>query len=167
MKVYTKTGDEGMTSLLSGERAAKDSLRVEAYGTVDEVTSALGLARAMCTKDDVRTTIFAVQKMLMLLMAELASTDNTAYISSKQVDDLEHTIDKFSEELPSLKEFIIPGDSAGAAALDMARTAARRAERQVLALSRGEKVSQAALICLNRVSDLCFVLERSELHRDS
>lgn len=163
MKIYTKTGDQGTTGLLSGQRIAKDSRRVRAYGAVDEVTSALGLARAMCTKEKVRTTIYEVQKMLMLLMAELASTDGTIYIKAQHVESLEHTIDTFTDELSPIKEFIIPGESAGAAALDIARTTVRRAEREVLSLSREESVSEAVLISLNRISDLCFVLERSEL----
>ncbi|MCE5285044.1 MAG: cob(I)yrinic acid a,c-diamide adenosyltransferase [Pelosinus sp.] len=163
MKIYTKTGDEGTTSLLSGERTAKDSLRVKAYGAVDEVTSAFGLARAACISEPVRTAILDVQKMLMLLMAELASTDGAVYIKEEHITGLEQSIDKFSDQLPPLREFIIPGGKLGAAALDMARTATRRAEREVLSLAREEKVNHEVEICLNRISDLCFVLERSEL----
>jgi cob(I)alamin adenosyltransferase len=163
MKIYTKTGDKGMTSLLSGERIPKDSLRVDAYGAVDEITSALGVARTLCAKETVSTTIYQVQKMLMLLMAELASTGDASYIHTQHVESLEQTIDELSKELPPLKEFIIPGENAGAAALDMARTITRRAERQVLRLSREEQVRPEVLISLNRVSDLCFVLERNEM----
>jgi cob(I)alamin adenosyltransferase len=163
MKIYTKTGDQGTTGLLSGERIAKDSRRVSAYGAVDEITSALGLARAFCTKETVRTTIYEVQKLLMLLMAELASSDGTVYLTQEHIKRLEQAIDKFSDELPPLTEFIIPGGSIGAAALDIARTTTRRAEREALSLAREEKVSEAVLISLNRISDLCFVLERSEL----
>jgi cob(I)alamin adenosyltransferase len=117
----------------------------------------------MCSKEKVQTAIYEVQKMLMLLMAELASTGDAVYIHNEHVEALEHAIDSFSAELPPLKEFIIPGGNMGAAALDIARTTTRRAEREALSLSREEKVSQTVLICLNRVSDLCFVLERSEL----
>lgn len=164
MKVYTKTGDKGTTSLLTGERVDKDSLRVEAYGTVDEITSALGLARALCKKDQVRETIFNVQRLLMSVMAELASSgDQVAYIKSEHVDLLEKTIDSFEEKLPPLKEFIIPGNTPGAAALDIARTTTRRAERQVLRLAKIEPVSEFIVITLNRLSDLCFVLMRFEL----
>lgn len=164
MKVYTKTGDKGTTSLLSGERVDKDCLRVEAYGTVDEVTSALGLARATCSKAEVRETVFKAQKLLMALMAELATKGSSGnYITADHITILEQTIDFFEEKLPPLKEFIISGDNAGAAALDMARTTTRRAERQVLRLSKEEPVVEAVLIVLNRISDLCFVLARVEL----
>jgi len=163
MKVYTKTGDKGTTSLLSGERVEKDSLRVEAYGTVDEVTSALGLARAMCLKADVQETVFKLQKLLMALMAELATKGSGGkYITAEHVNILEKTIDLFEEKLPPLKEFIIPGDTAGAAALDIARTITRRAERQVIRLSKEEPVNDVVLVVLNRLSDLCFVLTRIE-----
>lgn len=163
MKVYTKTGDKGTTSLLSGERVDKDCLRVEAYGTVDEVTSALGLARATCSKAEVREIVFKVQKLLMALMAELATKGSSGkYITTDHITILEQTIDSFEEKLPPLNEFIIPGDTAGAAALDIARTTTRRAERQVLRLSKEELVDEAVLIVLNRISDLCFVLARIE-----
>lgn len=163
MKVYTKTGDRGTTGLLTGQRIDKDSMRVEAYGTVDEVNSALALARAFSTKNSVCDTIYDLQKMLMLIMAELSSIDNSnAYISEKHVEKLEQFIDSFDEKLPPLNHFIIPGDNPGAAALDLARTVTRRAERQTLKLSRQEKVSENVLITLNRLSDLCFVLARVE-----
>lgn len=163
MKVYTKTGDKGTTSLLTGERVDKDSLRVEAYGTVDEITSALGLARALCKKEEVIEIVLNLQRLLMALMAELASTGEKAdYIKKEHIDILEKTIDSFEEKLPPLKEFLIPGDTPGAAALDMARTTARRAERQVLRLAKAEPVNDAVIITLNRLSDLCFVLMRFE-----
>lgn len=162
MKVYTKTGDKGTTGLLTGERIAKDSLRVEAYGNVDEINSALGLARALCTKSDVKETIYKLQKMLMLIMAELASGDGTVYINAKHIALLEQTMDCFDEALPPLSEFLVPGDNPGSAALDMARTTTRRAERQVLRLSKQEKVGENLMITLNRLSDLCFVLSRVE-----
>lgn len=164
MKVYTKTGDKGTTSLLSGERVDKDSLRVEAYGTVDEITSALGLSRAFCKKPEVTEAISKLQKLLMMVMAQLASKgDKVSYITNEQVELLEKTIDSFEEKLPPLKEFLIPGDTPGAAALDMARTTTRRAERQVLRLAKAEPVDEAVVISLNRLSDLCFILMRFEL----
>lgn len=163
MKVYTKTGDKGTTSLLTGERVDKDSQRVEAYGTVDEITSVLGLARALCKRPEVTETILKLQQLLMMVMAQLASKGNTAsYITSNHVDLLERSIDSFEEKLPPLKEFLIPGDTPGAAALDMARTITRRAERQVLRLAKSEPVDDAVIITLNRLSDLCFVLMRFE-----
>lgn len=162
MKVYTKTGDKGTTGLLTGERIDKDNIRVEAYGTVDEINSALGMARALSVKPDVKETIYKLQKFLMLLMADLASSSDSHYVTIEHVKVLEQTIDEFDEKLPPLKEFVIPGDSPGAAALDLARTITRRAERQLLRLARQEKVDEALLIALNRLSDLCFVLSRYE-----
>ena len=164
MKVYTKTGDKGSTGLLTGERVEKDSLRVEAYGTIDEVNSALGLARVWCVKVDVKDIIYNAQKALMMIMAELASVHSTThYISGEDSRQLEEFIDTLDAQLPPLQAFIIPGGNAGAAALDLARTVTRRAERQVLRLSRQEEVSEHVLITLNRLSDLCFMLARVEL----
>lgn len=164
MKVYTKTGDKGITGLLTGERIEKDSLRVEAYGTIDEISSALGLARVWCTKTDVQEMIYKAQKTLMMIMAELASINgDTHYITQEHSKQFEEYIDKLDAALPPLTEFIIPGGNAGAAALDLARTVTRRAERQVIRLSRREKVDEYVLITLNRLSDLCFMLSRSEL----
>lgn len=164
MNVYTKTGDKGITGLLTGERIEKDSVRVEAYGTIDEISSALGLARVWCTKTDVQEIIFTAQKTLMMIMAELASINgNTHYITQEHSKQFEGFIDQLDAQLPPLTEFIIPGGNAGAAALDMARTVTRRAERQVIRLSRSEKVDEYVLITLNRLSDLCFMLSRFEL----
>jgi cob(I)alamin adenosyltransferase len=164
MKVYTKTGDKGATGLLTGERIDKDSLRVEAYGTIDEISSALGLARVWSTKSDVKDMIYQSQQMLMMLMAELASIHgDTHYITQEHSKQLEAFIDTLDEKLPPLTEFIIPGGSAGAAALDLARTVTRRAERQVLRLSRQEEVDEWVMVTLNRLSDLCFMLARREL----
>jgi len=164
MKVYTKTGDKGTTGLLTGERIEKDSLRVEAYGTIDEINSALGLARVWCAKADVQAIIYSAQKTLMMIMADLASVHSeTHYISEENSSQFEQFIDKLDAQLPPLKAFIIPGGNAGAAALDLARTVTRRAERQVLRLSRQEEVNNHILITLNRLSDLCFMLARVEL----
>jgi len=165
MKVYTKTGDKGTTGLLTGERIEKDSLRVEAYGIVDEINSALGLARVWCNKSDNKNIIYSLQKMLMLIMADLASLnkEEVYYIKEEHVKQLEEYIDIIDAQLPPLKEFIIPGGNAGAAALDLARTTTRRGERQVYKLSKQECVNEQVLIALNRLSDLCFMLSRSEL----
>lgn len=165
-KVYTKTGDKGTTGLLTGERIKKTSARVEAYGTVDEVNSALGLARANSAKPEVKEAIFKLQKLLMLVMADLASAgNNDHYVTPEHVAALEQMIDEFDAKLPPLKNFIVPGDTAGAAALDLARTVTRRAERQTLRLKEQEaeaNISEHLLISLNRLSDLCFVLSRFE-----
>ncbi len=164
MKVYTKTGDKGTTGLLTGERIEKDSLRVEAYGMVDEINSALGLARVWCSKNDNKDIIYNLQKMLMMIMADLASINKgTHYITEEHVKQLEKYIDTIDAQLPPLNEFIVPGDNAGAAALDLARTTTRRGERQVIKLSKQEVVNEQVLIALNRLSDLCFMLSRVEL----
>lgn len=164
MKVYTKTGDKGTTGLLTGERIEKDSLRVEAYGMVDEINSALGLARVWCSKNDNKDIIYNLQKMLMMIMADLASINkDTHYITEGHVKQLEQYIDTIDAQLPPLNEFIVPGDNAGAAALDLARTTTRRGERQVIKLSKQEVVNEQVLIALNRLSDLCFMLSRVEL----
>lgn len=164
MKVYTKTGDKGTTGLLTGERIDKDSIRVEAYGVLDEINSALGLARVWCSRDKNKEIIYSVQKMLMMMMADLASINReTYYIKEEHVKQLEEYIDTIDAQLPPLKEFIIPGGSAGAAALDLARTATRRGERQVIRLAKQEEVNGQVLIALNRLSDLCFMLSRAEL----
>lgn len=163
MKIYTKTGDQGETGLYTGERVFKDSLRVEAYGTVDEINSVLGMARSLATIEDVKTTIYELQKLLWGLMADIASIDDASRITSKQVTLLENMIDQFNSTLPPLNSFIIPGDTRGSAALDMARTVTRRAERQLWRLSRVEEISGDGLVFLNRLSDLCFVLARVEM----
>jgi cob(I)alamin adenosyltransferase len=168
MKIYTKTGDKGTTGLLTGERIEKDSLRVEAYGIVDEINSALGLSRALCTHSDVKKSIFDVQRLLMLIMAELASVkQEKPYITGEHVKQLEDLIDQYDALLEPLKQFLIPGDNPGAAALDVARTTTRRAERQAVRLSRREFVNENVLIALNRLSDLCFTLSRVETEKAS
>ena len=160
--VYTRTGDKGTTGLYTGERVPKQSLRVEAYGTV-EITSALGLARAQATREDVKETIFNVQKLLMSVMADIASLNlPEPYIKEDHVKLFESTIDKFDALLAPLGHFIIPGDTVAAAALDIARTTTRRAERCLLRLAETEEVNPNVLICLNRLSDLCFILARVE-----
>jgi cob(I)alamin adenosyltransferase len=164
MKIYTKTGDKGTTGLYTGQRVDKDSVRVEAYGNVDEINSALGMARALAKHTEVRQAILELQKLLMQrVMSDLASMgERTVYTTEKDVTRLEEFIDSFDAQLSPLNHFIIPGDNPGAAALDVARTTTRRAERQVWRLSRQEKINGILLIVLNRLSDLCFTLSRVE-----
>ncbi len=163
-KVYTKTGDKGTTGLYTGERVAKDSLRVDAYGSIDEFNSALGLSRAFVRREDVRETVHGLQKLLMSIMADVASLNaEKPNITEEQVAFLENTIDKYDAMLKPLGRFIIPGDTQGAAALDVARTTARRAERHLLRLHREEPVNEYVLISMNRLSDLCFILSRVEV----
>lgn len=162
MKVYTKTGDQGETSLYTGERVAKDSIRVEAYGTIDEFDAALGLARALCRNMEVGAAIYEVQKLLTQAMAVVASIGTNSQLSAETIQSIEAMIDKFDARLAPLTHFLIPGGKPGAAALDVARTVGRRAERQLWRLSRQENVDEQVLISLNRLSDLCFVLSRAE-----
>jgi cob(I)alamin adenosyltransferase len=163
MKIYTKTGDKGTTALYSGQRVPKDSQRVEAYGTIDEFDSALGLARSLVKNAAVAAAILDVQKLLWQVMAEVASLEESKKpISAAEISAVEATIDKFDASLPPLTAFIIPGDTPGAAALDLARTVARRAERELWRLARQEPVSEPVMVLVNRLSDLCFILARAE-----
>jgi cob(I)alamin adenosyltransferase len=163
MKIYTKTGDKGTTSLYTGERVPKDSIRVEAYGIIDEFDSALGLSRAFCRNKDVCATIYDIQKLLWKIMAEVASVgEMKIQLSAADVQNVEQVIDKFDAQLPPLAHFLIPGDHPGSAALDMARTVARRAERELWRLAHVESLNDNVLIIINRLSDLCFVLARVE-----
>ena len=162
MGVYTKTGDAGQTGLYTGERVDKASLRVETYGTVDEVNSALAMARAICSNPDVRGRILDLQKEIPMLMADLASIGKEPYITMENVKELEQGIDAIEALLPPLKSFIVPGSTQGGAMLDFARTVSRRAERQLLRMAQEEKVHEADRIYLNRLSDYCFTLMRLE-----
>jgi cob(I)alamin adenosyltransferase len=162
MSVYTKTGDGGTTGLLTGERIDKASLKVEAYGTVDEFNSALAMARAFCQKDSVKAAILALQKINMLLMADLASTGESTYTNIEHIKQLESAIDEAENSLPPLTSFIVPGESKGGAALDLARTTARRAERRIWQLCESEPIEKRLPMIMNRMSDYCFVLMRME-----
>ena len=163
--VYTRGGDKGQTSLLSGERVPKCSLRVEAYGIIDETTSVLGLARALASREDVKATIYKVQQLMSLMMADVASLNlPEPCIKEEHVTILEQTIDKFDALLQPLTHFLVPGDTEAAAALDIARTTTRRAERALLrVVDAGDEVNHQVLVCLNRISDLCFILARVEV----
>ncbi len=162
MGVYTKTGDKGETGLYTGERVKKSCLRVEAYGTVDELDSALAMARAFCRKEDVRQKILSLQKLLPLLMADLASLGQAPLIKKEHAEKLERDMDEMEAALPPLTSFLTPGDSQGGAALDLARTVARRAERLFCRLAEQEEVHDTNRIFLNRISDYCFLLMRVE-----
>lgn len=161
-KVYTRTGDKGKTSLYTGERVSKASLRVETYGTIDEADSVLGLARAFAAHDKVKDTIYKLQKELWLLMADIASLGAAANITDDHVKALEDTIDAYTDELAPLDHFLVPGDTQGAAPLDMARSVVRRAERLMWRLGEEEEIHESDLKYLNRLSDLCFTLARYE-----
>ncbi|MGH6860728.1 MAG: cob(I)yrinic acid a,c-diamide adenosyltransferase [Phyllobacterium sp.] len=171
-KIYTRTGDDGTTGLAGGERRSKHDLRVEAYGTVDEANSCVGLARLHTGKDfpDLDAMLSRIQNDLFDLGADLATPDTgktLAYtplrIIDSQVLRVEADIDRLNGALAPLRSFVLPGGSPASAALHLARTVARRAERHMVALSHapGETITPAALKYINRVSDLLFVAARS------
>jgi len=162
LKIYTKTGDKGLTSLYTGERVEKNCLRVQTYGAIDEANSALGIARAFAEVEDVKEKIFALQKLLPRLMADFASLNREPLITAGDVKNLEKEMDALENSLPPLKEFLIPGNSKGGAFLDLARTITRRAERLSCELSKLEPVHEVDKIFLNRLSDYCFLLMRKE-----
>jgi cob(I)alamin adenosyltransferase len=159
-KIYTRTGDDGSTGLGDGARVAKESLRVEAYGTVDETNSFIGVLLAMPTLPAaIKTCLTDVQHDLFDLGGELCIPGHRM-VTAAYVDRLEKTLDDFNEGLPPLKDFILPGGGPAAAACHVARTVCRRAERRVWSLARVEAVAPDALKYLNRLSDLLFVLAR-------
>ena len=170
-KIYTKYGDSGETSLLYGGRVSKNSLHTEAYGTTDEAVSAMGLARALSQDSHVKDTLRQLQREMFTVGAELA-TDPAHYqtyqrhfspVTAEMVTRLEELIDKLEEETKLPPVFILPGASGASAAMDMARTMARTAERRVVALQEaGGLTNPEILRYLNRVGDLLFVLARYE-----
>ena len=158
-KIYTRTGDDGSTGLGDGSRVAKDSARVGAYGTVDEANSTIGLVLASELPDNIRTLLTAVQHQLFDLGGELCIPGHAA-IFDADVQRLEQHLDAYNDDLPPLKEFILPGGGDAAARCHIARTVVRRAERETVMLSRIEAVRPEAVRYLNRLSDLLFVLAR-------
>ena len=158
-KIYTRTGDDGSTGLGDGSRVGKDSARVEAYGTVDEANSCIGLLLATDLPDAVRDLLTRIQHQLFDLGGELCIPGHAA-ISDADIAALEAQLDHFNEGLPALKEFILPGGGEAAARCHVARTVVRRAERATVALARQEDIRPQAVHYLNRLSDLLFVLAR-------
>lgn len=164
-KIYTRTGDKGTTGLGDGSRADKDSLRVEAFGAVDELNSAVGLVLAASLPDAVRDCLTRIQHELFDLGGELCLPGETL-IPDRYVEALERDLDRFNADLPPLKDFILPGGSESAARCHLARAVARRAERRVVSLARAEAVNDATVRYLNRLSDLLFVLARVLVRAD-
>lgn len=162
MSIYTKTGDAGETGLYTGERVKKSSLRVAVYGTVDEIDSVLGLARALAAKEETKQRVLALQEKLPALMADLASLGAEARIREEDVQVIEQAMDGLEQRLPPLTAFLIPGATPGGAALDHARTVTRRAERLFCRLAEEAPVHDTDRRYLNRLSDYCFLLMRLE-----
>ena len=160
-KIYTKTGDDGTTGLGDGSRVDKDCQRVEAYGTVDEANSAIGIVLACASvPDEIRRCLIEVQHDLFELGGELCIPGHEA-VQVGFIARLEQDLDGFNEDLPPLKEFILPGGGQAAAACHLARAIVRRAERRVSSLGKKEIVRDEALQYLNRLSDLLFVIARA------
>lgn len=170
-RIYTRAGDKGETGLLSGERIDKTDARVEAYGTVDELGTTLGVAKVHASKR-VADYIHGIQQKLFLVNAELATNLDSLdaddpmrdlkRITKQDVDFLEQVADELSEELPLLTNFVVPGGTKGAAFLHVARTVCRRAERRIVQFAKIQPVNQDLIKYINRLSDLIFVMARYE-----
>ncbi|MFP7494269.1 cob(I)yrinic acid a,c-diamide adenosyltransferase [Terribacillus saccharophilus] len=164
MKIYTKTGDKGETSLIYGTRVPKNHPRVEAYGTLDEANAAIGTAVSLMTVENVafRKSLEHVQTLLFHAGAELATPQDKEVrwkLTEKHIADLESEVDRWTEELPPLKQFILPGGCPSAAALHQARTIVRRAERLIVSMEEGTR-SEHIIRFINRLSDHLFVAAR-------
>lgn len=174
MKIYTRTGDTGETGLFGGGRVPKDHPRVAAYGEVDELNSAIGLVRATPPLDFADRLLEGIQRDLFAIGGQLASPDpervkaalEKAQLNEGRVREMEEAIDAADQELAPLRAFVLPGGTAKAGALHLARTICRRAERAVVTLARESEVPGLFLIYLNRLSDLLFTLARLANHRE-
>lgn len=167
MKIYTKTGDKGETGLFGGERVSKNSFRIEAYGTIDELNAFIGLAIIEVSDKSVKILLQKIQNWLFSIGADLATPDNerTKKLNVFRTTEeyylyIEKEIDKYESKLDELRNFILPGGTKGAALLHICRTITRRAERMVVALNSTVKIGNNIIIFLNRLSDLFFVLAR-------
>lgn len=158
--VYTGRGDRGRTDLSSGERVSKSSERIEAYGTVDELNSVVGVCRSYT--DEKNEELEEVQNELHILQAELANREPDTQVTQKNTDRLEDLCDRYQEECPPLRSFVLAGGSKSAAHLHQARSVARRAERKIVELDQGEELRQEVLAYINRLSDLFFLMARHE-----
>jgi cob(I)alamin adenosyltransferase len=167
-RVYTRTGDDGTTGLGGGQRVPKDSLRIETYGTVDELSSEIGAAIALGLAPRLSETLLRVQNELFNVGSDLCILEEdkvkmpVPVVEARHVEALERLMDELSEELPYLDNFILPGGSSGTAQLHVARTVCRRAERLAVGLAREEPVGPFVVSYLNRLSDALFVMARYE-----
>ena len=161
-KVVTKTGDKGQTGLIGGQRVSKSSARVTAYGEVDELNSLMGVASAYCQDPACKAFIEEIQHRLFTVGADLASPEGVAVprTTAEHVQELETFMDSLMDELPPLEEFILPGGGLAGSHLHLARTVARRCERATVQLDEDEDINPQAIIYLNRLSDLLFVMAR-------
>jgi len=169
MKIYTKTGDTGETGLFGGDRVTKDAPRIEGYGAVDELNSLIGIIRALRPGKKIDQVLRTIQSDLFVLGADLATRKANKRsliprISRSHIASVEKTIDSFQLSLRPLKAFILPGGTVAASHVHYARTVCRRAERSTVRLSRSEEINENALVYLNRLSDLLFVLARYANH---
>ncbi|MCC5925154.1 MAG: cob(I)yrinic acid a,c-diamide adenosyltransferase [Bacteroidetes bacterium] len=169
MKIYTKTGDTGETSLFGGGRVSKSADRIEAYGTVDELNAVLGLARACNLSEKAQQMLHLIQQDLFVLGADLATPMDAKVaiprVESPHFNKIESWIDELEDDLEPLKYFILPGGTQGASTLHIARTVCRRAERRVISAKVSNPISDECVIYLNRLSDFLFVLSRYENHK--
>jgi len=169
-RVYTRTGDDGTTALGSGERVGKDDPRIEAYGTVDELNSAIGVALASGLEPELEEVLARVQNELFHLGSDLCVPEESKErmpvprIEERHVEAMEETIDRLTERLEPLANFLLPGGSPGASQLQLARTVSRRAERRVVSLAAASEINPLAQRYLNRLSDALFVMARYENH---
>jgi cob(I)alamin adenosyltransferase len=170
MKIYTKTGDNGETSLFAGGRVRKDHKRVQVYGTLDEANSALGFALTLLPKElnAVKDELIGIQNQLFVVGAELATPEpdklQMPLVSESEILGLETAIDRMESGLPKLQSFVLPGGSSAAAYLHVVRTIVRRAERQLIELHLAGEVRPLVIQYLNRLSDYCFVVTRHINH---
>ncbi|MCP5043459.1 MAG: cob(I)yrinic acid a,c-diamide adenosyltransferase [bacterium] len=167
MKIYTRRGDRGQTDLFGGDRVDKDDLRVAAYGDVDELNACVGVAAAATSDDDllavlqrIQGSLFDLGSLLATPSAEHQRKSGLSRVDEKDVTQLESDIDRFEDEVPALKRFVLPGGTPAAAAFHHARTVCRRTERSAVALDRDQPLDPAIIQYLNRLSDLLFTLAR-------
>lgn len=160
MSIYTKFGDQGATTLVGSTIVSKDHPRIEAYGSVDELSSVLGVVISFSELKTLSNSLAMIQKDLFVIGAELASRGRKKRLNSTRIKEIETEIDSLESNMPPLNHFILPGGSKTASLLHHARTVCRRAERSVVALSQKEKINQDILIYLNRVGDLLFLQAR-------
>ncbi len=169
MKIYTKTGDQGQTGLLGGDRVSKDSLRIHAIGEIDELNAYVGVCCLVVEDDTLKSMLIRVQNHLFDIGSELACPPNGKFdftsVSASQISQLERELDEMEAELPPLKQFILPGGSVPSAHLHLLRTICRRAERAILALHSINPVRSELIIYVNRLSDWIFCISRLVNHR--